>query len=248
MIQTDKMRAFRDLHRVGQPLLLMNVWDAGSAKVVSETSAQALATGSFSLVGALGYEDGEHCPRDLVLEVLRLICCATDKPVSHDAERGYGQTPAEVADYVRAIVEAGAVGINLEDGLGEVGGLREIDQQAERIAAAKDALQDGYLNARTDVFLIHSDKSPDERIEEVIARAKAFKAAGGDGLFVPGLTDADSIRAICEAVNMPVNVMRGLDGPPLKAITDAGVARISHGPGPWRKAMSDLQASVEALI
>ncbi|MEM1037257.1 MAG: isocitrate lyase/phosphoenolpyruvate mutase family protein [Pseudomonadota bacterium] len=247
MSQTDKIRAFRDLHVAGEPLVLMNVWDAGSAKVVSNAGASALATGSFSLVGALGYEDGEHCPKDLVLGALRLICRATDRPVSHDSERGYGETPAEVGEYIRSVVDAGAVGINLEDGVDSESGLRALDEQLVRISAAKEALGEGYLNARTDVFLLESGREMDDLIEEVITRARAFKVAGADGLFVPGLVDLKAINRICEAVEMPVNVMRSLDGPDISAFADAGVARISHGPWPWRKAMSDLKTEVEAL-
>lgn len=244
MTQADNIRAFHDLHVPGKPLLLMNVWDAGSAKAVSETAAPALATGSFSLAGALGYEDGEQCPKELVLGALRLICRVTDKPVSHDCERGYGKTPSEVADYIRAVVEAGAVGINLEDSVSEEGDLRDLGEQVERIAAAKAALGDGYLNARTDVFLGAAEPSG----EEALTRAKAYKAAGADGLFVPGLSDLETIKAICAEVDMPVNVMRGLEGPDVRALAEAGVARISHGPHPWRKAMADLKAGVESLL
>lgn len=246
MIQIDKMRAFKALHAAGQPLVLMNVWDAGTAKTVGETAATALATGSFSLAGALGFEDGEQCPRGLVLGALKLICGATDKPVSHDCERGYGDTPEAVGDYIAAVVEAGAVGVNIEDSLAD-GSLRDVDEQSARLAAAKAALGEGYLNARIDVFLQDDGVAMTAKVDEVITRAVAFKAAGADGLFVPGLSDLDAIKDVCAAVDMPVNVMRPLDGPPIADYAAAGVARISHGPHPWRKAMADLKADVEAL-
>ena len=242
MSQTDKMRAFRALHVPGQPLVLMNVWDAGSAKVVSDAGAPALATGSFSLVGALGYEDGEQCPQELVLAALRLICRVADKPVSHDAERGYGETPAEVGEYIRAVVDAGAVGINLEDSVADEGELRGIEAQAQRVAAAKDALGEGYLNARTDVFLAGGESAKEDLIEETVRRARAYKQAGADGLFVPGMSDMDMIKRICDAVDMPVNVMRSLDGADIADLAKAGVARISHGPWPWREAMGVLSS------
>ncbi|MEM7493155.1 MAG: isocitrate lyase/phosphoenolpyruvate mutase family protein [Pseudomonadota bacterium] len=248
MSQMDRMRAFRTLHVPGQPLVLMNVWDAGSAKVVSEAGALALATGSFSLVGALGYEDGEQCPKELVLGALHLICRVTETPVSHDAERGYGETPAAVGKYIREIVEAGAVGVNLEDSVGEEGALRGIDAQAQRVAAAKEALGDGYLNARTDIFLAGGESATEPLIDETLRRAKAYKSAGADGLFVPGLSDLDTIKRICDAVDMPVNVMRSLDGADIADFAAVGVARISHGPWPWRNAMTGLRTQVQAIL
>lgn len=210
--------------------------------------APALATGSFSLVGALGYEDGEQCPKELVLGALRLICRVTDTPVSHDAERGYGETPAAVGEYIREIVDAGAVGINLEDSVGEEGALRGMEAQAQRMAAAKEALGEGYLNARTDIFLAGGGSAKEALIEETVRRATAYKAAGADGLFIPGVSDLETIKTVCDAVGLPVNVMRALDGPDISALAKAGVARISHGPWPWRQAMEGLKAEVEAVL
>lgn len=247
MTQVEKMRAFKALHVTGQPLVLMNVWDAGTAKTVGETAAKALATGSFSLTGALGFEDGEQCPRALVLGALKLICDATDKPVSHDCERGYGDTPEAVGDYIAAVVAAGAVGVNIEDSLAD-GSLRDVDEQCARLSAAKAALGEGYLNVRTDVFFQDDGAAMSEKVTETITRAASFRAAGADGLFVPGLSDMDAITQLCAAVDMPVNVMRALDGPPIADYATAGVARISHGPFPWLKAMADFKADVEALL
>ena len=241
--QAARMKAFRALHISGDPLVLMNVWDAGSAKALADTHVPALATGSMSLAGALGYEDGEQCPRDLVLQTLALICRVTDKPVTHDAERGYGDTAAEVGDYVHAIVEAGAVGINLEDSVAD-GSLRDIDEQCARISAAKSALGDGYLNARTDVFFQDDSRSVSEKLDTVIQRAEAFRKAGADGLFVPRLTDFGAMKELCSRTDLPVNVMRQMDGPPIAEFAAAGVARISHGPFPWLQAMADLKNAV----
>lgn len=240
---TDNTKAFRSLHIQGAPLILWNVWDAGSARVLSEAGAAAVATGSFALAGALGYEDGEVCPREEVLNTLALICRVAACPVSHDCERGYGATTAEVGDYVRAVWEAGAVGINLEDGLGG-GGLRDMSEQAERIAAAKSTLGDGFLNARADVFFVADERADAEKLDEVAARAAAYRAAGADGLFVPGLLDLALIEDLAARIDLPLNVMRPLDGPPVEALAAAGVARISHGPFPWLKAMADLKAVV----
>ncbi len=231
--QSEKIEAFRNLHQAGNPLILMNVWDAGSAGWLSKTPLAALATGSYALAGALGYEDGECAPRDEILSVLHRICrAAGDTPVSHDAERGYAPNAVGVADYVREIASAGAVGINLEDSLAGCE-LRAAAEQCERLAAAKSALGDGFLNARCDIFFGAVSASDDEKLQILLERAADYRRAGADGLFVPGLLDLSLLETVCQESQLPVNVMRPLDGPAIPAIAGAGVSRISHGPFAW---------------
>ena len=173
--QTERIRRFRSLHRPGDPVILLNVWDAGSARWVADSPSPALATASHALAGALGYDDGEQAPREEVLNVLERVCWAAgDKPVSHDAERGYAQDAGGVADFVREISAAGAVGINLEDTLAD-GALRDEAEQCERLAAAKSALGDGFLNARCDVFLGALSGRQEDKLEVLLIRAAAYR-------------------------------------------------------------------------
>ncbi len=206
--QASKAQAFRALHVPGKPLVLFNVWDAGSAKAVAGAGAKALATGSWSVAAAHGFADGERIPLDLALGNLARIVGATALPVSVDIESGYGKTPDEVGRTVARTLEAGAIGCNLEDSFPEDGTLRDIGQQAERIRHARRAAEAAgiayFINARTDVFFQKSSGKPDAAmLEEAIARAKAYSDAGASGIFAPGLdrpeTDCAAGRGIIAA-------------------------------------------------
>lgn len=248
--QTEKARAFAALHVKGDPLVLLNIWDAASARAVEAAGAPALATGSHALAEVLGHEDGERAPLADMVWMLERICKAIGLPVSHDTERGYGETPEAVAASCRAVIEAGAIGVNMEDSL-DGPALRAMDEQAVRYRAAKDAMDaacpGAWLNARTDVFAVRSEASTADKIEEVAERGRAYGEAGADSLFVPFLRDVDVIAEVCRAVSLPVNVMRPLDGAPIAALAGAGAARISHGPMPWMAAMAALKSSAAEL-
>ncbi|MBR8059435.1 isocitrate lyase/PEP mutase family protein [Burkholderia dolosa] len=249
MSSNEKRAYFRSLHRTGQPLVLFNVWDAGSARAVADAGAVALATGSWSVAAANGFADGEQMPKALVMEVLARIARATDLPVSVDLESGYGERLEDVADTIALSIEAGAVGCNLEDSFPTTGELRAVDAASARIAAAREAADrtgTGYfINARTDVFFVAPADTHDERLlDDTLARARAYAAAGADGLFVPGLTSPDLIRALTAASPLPVNVMRVAPTPTVAEFADYGVARVSHGPYPYRQAMNALAAIV----
>ena len=248
-----RVAAFRALHFGTVPLVLFNVWDPGSARAVAGANAAALATGSWSVAAANGYADGEHVPLDMVLDNVRRIAAATDLPVSLDIESGYGLTPEEVAGTIARVVSAGVVGCNLEDSFPEDGTMRPLAMQTERIAAARRAAdpvcRGFFINARTDVFF---QKPPadhgDDREAQVIERAAAYADAGADGIFVPGLTDVGSITRICGASSLPVNVMMGEGSPSPDRLAAAGVARISHGPGPYVIAMAALRDAAALAI
>jgi len=246
MTRISKVDTFRALHVAGRPLVLFNVWDAGSAKAVAEAGAQSLATGSWSVAAANGYPDGEAVPLELVLENARRIVRTTGLPVSLDIESGYGASIDEVAITLGRVAETGVVGCNLEDSYPADGSLRSIADSVERIGAARravDAVCPGFfINARTDIFLQPPSPSDEEGlIEKAIARAHAYAGAGADGIFVPGLTDEASIARICAASRLPVNVMIAAESPSVPALASAGVARISHGPGPYLVAMAALR-------
>jgi 2-methylisocitrate lyase-like PEP mutase family enzyme len=241
---------FAALHTSADPLILFNIWDAGSARAVERTKAKALATGSFSLAAAQGFDDGEQLPFAALLATTRSITDAVDLPLTVDFEAGYGETLAAVADNARALVDAGAIGCNLEDRDTEGAGLRDADEQAERIAAADAAGL--FVNARTDVFLgplmAGEDPNRPELLEQAIARAAVYHRAGAGCFFAPGLSDPALIAELARAVPLPINIMR-LDGMiPNRELGALGVSRISYGAAPWRQAMGDLAKRAQAAL
>lgn len=241
----DRARALHALHVPGDPLVLFNAWDAGSARVVAEAGARAIATGSWSVAAAHGLGDGEQLPRAVALDNLRRIVAAVALPVTVDLEAGYGDAPAQVAQTVAEAIACGAVGCNLEDQRIGGAGLHAIEAQAARLRAARAAAQaasvDLFLNARTDLFLQAEAAAHAGLLDEALARASAYHDAGASGLFVPGLVDEASIARLCRESPLPVNIMVLPAAPPAARLAGLGVARISHGPGPYLLAMQALR-------
>lgn len=249
MSQAQKAEHFRALHTQGAPLILFNAWDPGSAKTVADAGAAAIATGSWSVAAAFGFEDGEQTPLALVLENVARIARAVPLPVTLDFERGYGADPEEVSRSVTASLAAGAIGFNIEDSTGA--GLRDAQDQAGRIAAARSAAKaaeiPAFINARTDVFLIAPAPHTEALVDEALRRAGIYAKAGADGLFAPGLQDIGLITTLCARSPLPVNIMKSANGPAIAELAACGVARVSHGPGPYRLAMRALaEAAKEA--
>jgi len=241
---------FAALHRKGTPLVLHNIWDAGSARAVAEAGAQAIATGSWSVAAAQGYDDGEALPMDALLRTARQIAEAVDLPVSVDFEGGYAVAPEALAENVRALIGTGVVGLNFEDQVVGGRGLHDADAQVRRIAAVRHAAEaEGvalFINARTDLFLQNPAADHSKHIDAALIRARAYAEAGGDGFFVPGLADVDLIRALCKGVSLPVNVMKTPAMPDIAGLSACRVARVSHGPYPYREAMTRLTAEASA--
>lgn len=243
----DTIEAFRALHVPGDPLVLFNIWDAGSAKAVAGAGAKAIATGSYGVAEAQGFKDGETLPLEVVLENLRRIVSVTDLPVTIDLEAGYGDTRDEVAASVAKAREIGAAGINMEDRMPGEAALLDVGAAAERIAAAaKSGL---HVNARTDVYrgINPEDYSP-ALIDAVIERGRAYADAGAGSLFVPFLGDHPTIAAICERSPLPVNVLWGPGRGTMGELAALGVARISFGHGPWAAAMEWLAAQAREVM
>lgn len=240
---SDDVEAFRALHVRGEPLVLYNIWDPGSAKAVAAAGAPALATGSYGVAEAFGAGDGETLPFDDVIANLERIVAVVDVPVSLDIESGYGADPEAVRASVAAARAAGAVGINMEDRLPGDSRPMPLADAARRVAAAAESGL--FVNARTDLF--RQTEPSDALVGEAIERAKAYADAGASGLFVPFLTDADAVRAICEASPIPVNVTAKDELGTLEQIAALGVARISYGHQPWMWAMQKLKADAEAI-
>jgi len=243
----SKIEQFRALHVAGNPLVLFNIWDAGSARVVAEAGAEAIATGSYGVAESLGLSDGETVPLDLVLANLARIASVTDLPVSIDMESGYGDTPEEVAASVARARDAGAAGINMEDRLPGEEALIPIAEQAERLAGA--ASTGLFVNARCDVFRGRDVVAEGETlVAETLERARTYADAGASGLFVPFLADAECIAAVCEGSPLPVNILWSPACGDRAALAALGVARISHGHQPWAAAMAMLGREAERVL
>lgn len=240
-------RRFLELHRPGHPLILFNAWDAGSARAVAEAGAPAIATGSWSVAAAHGYADGEKLPLDLALANAERIVAAVEVPVSIDFEGGYGSAPDAVWRNMAALARTGAIGCNFEDRHVAGDGLYPIRDQAERIAAAADAAAPFFfINARTDIFLKLPSEAPGDNLGEAVERCHAYAEAGARGFFVPGLTSPRLIERICERVPLPVNIMATPGAPDAENLAALGVARISHGPAPYRQMLRLLSEAAAA--
>jgi 2-methylisocitrate lyase-like PEP mutase family enzyme len=233
------------LHVPGAPLVLVNVWDVGSAKAVVAGGAQAIGTSSWSVAHANGFADGERTPRALAIDILRRIVSAVDLPVTGDLESGYGDRPEAAAETIALAIDAGAAGGNLEDSVPATGGLRETKEQVERLRRARQAADAGggfFLNARTDVFFQRPPAEHDQAmVADALERARAYADAGASGIFVPGLADEALIARFVEASPLPVNIMVMGGAPSLSVLASLGVARVSHGPGPYLLAMKALE-------
>lgn len=238
--QQQHAQTFLALHKTADPLVLFNAWDAATAKAIAKASP-AIATSSGAVASALGYADGENVPLDLVVGLVSRITAAVSVPVSIDLEAGYGDTPDAAAASAARILQAGAVGINIEDGL--YGGKRQLAgalQHAAKIRAVRDTARrlgvHLFINARTDPFLLKFG-SPEECLNEVARRAKVYADAGADGLFVPGLTDLALIARLVQLAPLPVNIMVTQGIPEIRDLARVGVRRVSLGPWPMMAAM-----------
>lgn len=251
--QAERARTFRALHVKGDPVVLYNIWDPGTAKIVAGAGAKALATGSHPVASAFGFADGEKMPLDLALENFRRIVAATDLPVTMDLESGYGIDTATVAASVSKAIAAGAVGFNFEDQIVGTANLHDIAVQSTRVAAAVAAVKSSgipaFVNARTDLFIKAPRETHDDAlVDKAVERAKAYADVGADGFFAPGLADERLIGKLVEAVSLPVNIIALPGVPPKETLASLGVARISWGPVPWRKMAVWLEAEARAAF
>jgi 2-methylisocitrate lyase-like PEP mutase family enzyme len=244
--QLERATTFARLHVKGDPLILFNIWDAGSARVVAGAGARAIATGSWSVAAAHGYDDGEVLPLESALATLRRIVAVVDLPVTIDLEAGYGHTPDAVADSVTKALAAGAIGFNLEDQIIGSEGLYSVSDQALRVRAARGAADrfgmPAFINARTDLFLkTDPERHAREGLHGTLQRAAAYADAGASGFFAPGLINESLIGELCAACQLPVNILVMPHAPSAARLAELGVARISHGPGPYRLTMRVLE-------
>ncbi|GHO46253.1 isocitrate lyase/PEP mutase family protein [Ktedonospora formicarum] len=232
MTQHEKADFLQRLQQQGHSLLLPNAWDAASARLFEEAGFQAIGTTSAGIAFSQGYSDGQAISRDEMMRVIARIVEVVRVPVTADIEAGYGPTPKDVAETIRAVIATGAVGINLEDNRGVSQLLYTLDEQVERIAAARKAADDASLalviNARIDTYLYQVGEEA-TRMEETIQRAKAYLQAGADSIFVPGVIDPEYIQILVREIPAPLNIMASPGAPSTRELFALGVNRVSIG-------------------
>jgi 2-methylisocitrate lyase-like PEP mutase family enzyme len=248
-----KAERLRRLHRGPGTLALPNAWDVASARILETTAGcKAIGTSSAGIAAVLGYVDREGISRAEMLDIVGRIARAVTVPVSADVEAGYGATAAEAAETARAVIAAGAVGLNLEDGEpGDPPSLVEPSLHGAKILAVRRAADEAgvplVVNARTDGYWLGLGQ-PRSRFEETVERARAYLEAGADCIFVPGVTDRDTIRALARAVPGPLNVLATADAPPISELAELGVARVSVGSGFHRATLRNLQRMAQEYL
>ena len=243
--QAEKAEKFRKLHHGPQMLLLPNAWDVASARILEECGHPAIATSSAAVAYSLGYADGQRISRGEMLEVAGRIARAANIPVTADLEAGYGTTPKEMADTVKAAIAAGIIGMNLEDITGDdESSLVDLPLQMEKIRAIREAASSAgvpfVLNARTDIYLMPIGPEA-TRFERTVERLRAYREAGADCLFAPGVYDLETIKKLVKAVEAPLNILANPACPSIPEMEKAGVARVSAGSGIMRAAMGLVQ-------
>jgi 2-methylisocitrate lyase-like PEP mutase family enzyme len=249
--QVERADAFRKLHAGPGILVLPNAWDGGSARLLASLGFPALATTSSGVAWALGKADGENLTVEEMLGVVSRVASVAGVPVTADMEAGYAQTPAGVAETIRKVIRAGAIGVNLEDGTRERDRpLVEVSTQLERLEAAREASQEMgvplFINARTDVYLAGVGK-PEGRLDDAIERALAYLGAGADGIFVPGVTDVETIARLVQSIPAPLNVILVEGTPPVAELQRIGVRRLSTGGRLAQAAMGVVKSAAEEI-
>ncbi|HTG28862.1 MAG TPA: isocitrate lyase/phosphoenolpyruvate mutase family protein [Methylomirabilota bacterium] len=248
----SKADAFRNMHQAPPMLILPNAWDVVTARLFVKAGARAIATTSAGIAATLGYADGQNVPRELMLEAIARIANAVDVPVTADIESGYADSPKELGESIRAVINAGAIGVNLEDATGDASQpLFTMEQQIERIRAAHKAAENAnvpvVINARTDVYLAKVGE-PAGRFAETVRRLTAYREAGADCLFVPGVTDMATLTQLVQSVVGPINVLAGSGMPPVADLQRIGIARLSVGSGIMRATLALARDAADELL
>ena len=242
---------FRQLHRGPNVLILPNAWDVASARIFEDAGFPAIATTSGGIAFSLGYPDGQRIPREEMLARIGRIARAVQVPVTADVESGYGSSPEDVAKTTRELIQAGVVGMNLEDASDRRDQpLIDLQLAVEKIRAAREAAMQLHgqivVNARTEVYLLPEGNS-DADYSEALRRLVAFRNAGADCVFAPGLKDAETIGRLVKAVECPLNILAGPGSPSIPELAKLGVARVSVGSGPMRATLGLLRRVAEEL-
>jgi len=249
--QKSEASAFRAMHRGPRILLLPNAWDVISARMFEEAGFVAIATTSAGIAFTLGYPDGQKISRVEMLQVVTRIAGAVKVPVTADVEAGYGDRPEDAAQTAREVIAAGAVGMNLEDATNNRDRpLVDLSLQLEKIRAVQEAARQAdvpiVLNARTDVYLLQVG-APEARYDLALQRLSAFREAGADCLFLPGVRDAETIKRMVADLKFPINILAGPGSPPVPELEKLGVARVSLGSAPIRATLGLVRRMAEEL-
>ncbi|MFY9645855.1 MAG: isocitrate lyase/phosphoenolpyruvate mutase family protein [Terriglobales bacterium] len=250
-LQSSKAIQFRQLHRGPSMLILPNAWDVASARLFEDAGFPAIATTSAGIAFSLGYPDGQRIPREEMMARIGRITRAVHVPVTADVESGYGPTPEDAAKTTRELIELGVIGMNLEDASGRSDQpLSSLELAVDKIKAAREAAvklgAQIVINARTDIYLLPGG-NPDANYSEAVRRLVAFRDAGADCVFAPGLNDAVTIEHLAKAVECPLNILAGPGTPSIPELQKLGVARVSVGSGPIRATLGLLRRIAEEL-
>lgn len=250
--QAQKAEQFRKLHHGPQMLLLPNAWDVVSARIIEECGYPAIATSSAAVAFSLGYPDGQRISRDEMLDMAGRMARAVNIPVTADLEAGYGMTPNDMAETVKAAVAAGIIGMNLEDTTGDdESSFVDLTMQVEKIRAIRETAKSlgvpFVLNARTDIYLMPIGPEA-TRFDRTLERLRAYKGAGADCLFAPGLYDRETISKLVNALDAPVNVLANPACPPIPELEKIGVARLSAGSGVMRAAIGLVRRIAKEML
>ncbi len=250
-LMSAKARAelFTGLHVPGRPIVLPNAWDAASAWIIQQAGAAAVATSSAAIAWSLGCADGNAMSRQEAAAAIARIARAVDVPVTADIETGYGESDDELAATIRAVLDAGAVGVNLEDSGGAP--LWPIEDAAHRILVARRTAEEVgiplHINARTDVYFARVGP-PEARFAVTLDRAAALLAAGANSIFVPGVSDLDLISQLTRGIDAPVNILAGPASGSVAELAEAGVGRISTGSSLATSVLSALRGTASAVL
>jgi 2-methylisocitrate lyase-like PEP mutase family enzyme len=240
-----KAEKFLAMHAGREAVVLANVWDVASARIIEDAGFPAIATTSAGIAFAQGFPDGQKIPADRMIAAVANIASSVKVPVTADVEAGYGQTPEDAGRTARQVIEAGAVGMNFEDATGDSQHpLTDLKLQVKRIGAIREAAEKSgvplVLNARTDVYLAQVG-DPATRYDETVRRLRAYREAGADCVFVPGVRDAETIGRIVADLKCPVNILGVPGAPSIPELIALGVKRVSLGSGPMRASMGFLR-------
>lgn len=250
--QARKADQLRKLHTSGRILILPNAWDVASARIFEDLGYPAIATTSAGIAASLGYPDGQHISRDEMLDMVGRIARAVHVPVTADLEAGYGPTTDDMVATVKAMAAAGAVGMNLEDITGSDESTHvDLATQIEKIRAIRRAGESIgvplVLNARTDIYLMPIGPA-ETRFDRTVERLRAYRQAGADCLFAPGVKDADTIAKLVRAIDGPVNILLSAGAPTIRELEQMGVARASAGSGVMRASLGYARRVARELL
>lgn len=250
-LQKRKAELFLSLHNSNKILLLPNIWDPIGARILQSKGFPAVATASAAISASLGYKDGEKIKFTTHLEIIKRIADSVDIPVTADIESGYASDISTLKENITLLLDTGAVGINLEDSIGKEGVLRNINEQSDRIFAARETAEKRgihlVINARTDVFLSKENKPNDELISEAIKRAEAYMKAGGDCFYPVGVLDFETVKTLRKEISSPINILGSAKSVPLKILREIEINRVSFGPFLFRSLLKKFSDIVDEI-